>query len=62
VFGHVCFIFHRLQQENATSTSNLLFLNSFNPGLEQTTSSAHIFSKTKVWMKIFEEELFILTR
>jgi hypothetical protein len=27
------------------------FLNSFTPRLEQTTSSAHNFSKSKVWMR-----------
>jgi hypothetical protein len=30
---------------------SFLFVNSFNPRFEQTTSSAHISSKTKMWMK-----------
>jgi hypothetical protein len=32
------------------ATWQILFLNSFTPRLEQTTSSAHNFSKSKVWM------------
>jgi hypothetical protein len=38
-------------------------LDTFNPRIEQTTSSAYryIFSKLKVWnWKLFEERLFIL--
>jgi hypothetical protein len=39
-------------------------MNSSNPRHEQTTSSAPIFSETKVWMGKYyrvEEKLFILT-
>jgi hypothetical protein len=33
-----------------TAESNEIHFNSFNPGLEQTTSPAPVFSKTKLWM------------
>jgi hypothetical protein len=42
------------QQKRGDSTS----LNPFNPGLEQTTSSAPVFSRTKVWMGKYLKKSF----
>jgi hypothetical protein len=50
-----------LRPSRSQWSNSVWSLNSFTPRLEQTTSSTHIFSKSRVGGKIFEEKLFILT-